>query len=193
VHVTSIGDKSGKERVTYTLAENLRGPQGPMGPQGPSGLPGLTGPPGAPSMVPGPQGPVGPAGPQGPPGASFSGALASGATLRGTFLAERIVDGLGMLSAGAIQAQTAISFNLTLPFPPTLHLVGAGSAPTAACPGTALQPKAAPGHLCVHEDYSSNASFLVGGTRPHGAVFTIQSTVPTDFIRMVGSWAVTAP
>jgi hypothetical protein len=70
VHVSSIGDKAGKERVTYTLAENLRGPQGPIGPQGPSGLPGLTGPPGAPSMVPGPLGPVGPTGPQGPPGSS---------------------------------------------------------------------------------------------------------------------------
>jgi hypothetical protein len=70
VHVSSIGDKAGKERITYTLAENLRGPQGPIGPQGSSGLQGLTGPPGAPSMVPGPQGPTGPAGPQGPAGAS---------------------------------------------------------------------------------------------------------------------------
>jgi hypothetical protein len=56
VHVSSIGDKAGKERITYTLAENLRGPQGPMGPQGPSGLAGLTGPQGAASSSPGRKG-----------------------------------------------------------------------------------------------------------------------------------------
>ena len=70
VHVTSVGDKAGKECVTYTVAENLRGPQGPTGPQGPSGPPGAPGGPGpvGPQGVPGPKGPPGPTGPPGTPG-----------------------------------------------------------------------------------------------------------------------------
>src|SRR5262245_20459062 len=69
VHVSAIGDKAGKERVNYTIAEKLSGPQGPAGPQGPSGLQGLAGQQGL-AGLPGPQGQPGPPGAPGLSGLS---------------------------------------------------------------------------------------------------------------------------
>jgi collagen triple helix repeat protein len=203
VHVSSIGDKAGKERVTYTLAENLRGPQGPMGPQGPSGLPGLTGPPGAPSMVPGPQGPVGPAGPTGPAGAagSLSSELASGATLRGVFSAHN--SSSDYVYPGARFAVGLISFPVPLPSAPTPHYLERWAPPTTDCPGTPWQPKAAPGHLCVYAAWFYPHAFksfvdptgqTEGGTASqYGAAMLFENPVGGYSLDAVGTWAVTAP
>ncbi len=67
VQAAAIADKLGKERLTYTVVENRRGPAGPLGPQGASGSPGPQGGPG-PMGLPGAPGPVGATGPQGAQG-----------------------------------------------------------------------------------------------------------------------------
>jgi hypothetical protein len=66
VLAVAVDDSTGRERVTYTLAENRRGPQGPAGPEGPAGPAGPIGPQGPESRVPGPAGPTGPQGLPGP-------------------------------------------------------------------------------------------------------------------------------
>jgi hypothetical protein len=67
VQATATADKAGKERLSYMVVENARGPAGPPGPQGESGPAGPQGEPG-PMGLPGAPGPTGPPGPQGPAG-----------------------------------------------------------------------------------------------------------------------------
>ena len=76
----------------------------------------------------------------------------------------------------------------------------AGSAPTAQCPGTAVNPLAAPGHLCVYESQSSNRGSVVLFTGTTG--FTNQASKWGAGVWLIpaaagnaysyGTWAVTA-
>ena len=52
----------------------------------------------------------------------------------------------------------SISFGFELSSAPEEHFLTAGSASTAQCPGTAVNPLAAPGHLCVYESVSSRTA-----------------------------------
>ena len=68
----------------------------------------------------------------------------------------------GNYAAGLQAANTnddgwdSISFGFELASAPQEHFLPAGAASTAQCPGTAVNPLAAPGHLCVYESVSQN-------------------------------------
>jgi hypothetical protein len=95
----------------------------------------------------------------------------------------------------------SISFGFKLASAPTPNFRPAGSAPTANCPGSAVNPKAAPGHLCVYESVSQNRDSVVIFTGTTGAypatskwgagVWLIPAAVGNAF--SYGTWAVTAP
>jgi len=157
------------------------GPAGPAGAQGVPGLPGVIGPTG-------PQGPIGPAGPAAP--------LASGLTLKGTYSIEAHAAVVGA------RASSAITFAVPLAAAPVANLVLQGATPPAACPGTAADPAAAPGNLCVYESFQANrggaciakvgSGYVCGATDPYGtSLFMTATAVGT--ITSVGTWAVTAP
>jgi hypothetical protein len=166
------------------------GQTGPQGPPGPAGPPGPQGPAG-PQGVPGPQGPAGPQGaigPQGPPGPLVN-TLPAGATLRGMYgWADRISPGY--------KPVVPLSYAFPLPASPTINVIGIGGGPTVACPGTAANPQAAPGNLCVYQTRNDgNQAFLVlnevqGGR--FGAVLYFPAAPGADY-EYEGTWAVTAP
>jgi len=95
----------------------------------------------------------------------------------------------------------SISFGFALASAPQEHFLAAGSASTAQCPGSAVNPLAAPGHLCVYESVSSNRGDVVIFTGTTGAtnqaskwgagVWLIPAAVGNAF--SYGTWAVTAP
>ena len=99
------------------------------------------------------QGAIGPAGANGPAGvgAAPGAPIPAGATLRGV-----AVTGTLDTSAGSSGIITGVSFGGSqLAARPTANIVPAGGSPTAACPGSALNPEAAPGNLCVYVKVSS--------------------------------------
>lgn len=51
---------------------------------------------------------------------------------------------------------TQISFGHAFPSAPTAHFIADGAAPPAGCTGTAAEPGAEPGHLCVFESGGVN-------------------------------------
>ena len=151
------------------------GPAGPAGAAGPAGLTGLTGP----------QGPAGPAGP-----------LTSGLTLKGTYSIE------GTAAAALARASSAISFSVPLAAAPAANFVPLASTPPAACPGTAANPTALPGNLCVYEVFQTNRTapclakvgtgYICGQSDVYGTSVILNSAAAGNF-NSVGTWAVTAP
>lgn len=90
------------------------------------------------------------------------------------------------------------SFAFPLASKPSVNFVAIGATPPAACPGTATNPEAAPGNLCVYAalgDTSANAVDIANpetnsgpDASPRGfTLFEHNSSFST------GSWAVTAP
>jgi hypothetical protein len=147
--------------------------------KGQKGAPGPTGDPG-PKGDTGSKGDTGPAGP-------FPGALPSGATLRGAYSLY------GYASFAGVPARDAISFGFALASAPTAHFVPLGEAGGANCPGTYVEPQAAPGQLCVYEDLPVNVSTVsVVLIRRYGAVLAADSSAGGSW-GSIGSWAVTAP
>jgi hypothetical protein len=149
-----------------------------------------------PAGPPGAQGPPGPQGPQGPPGA-FTETLGSGMTLRGYWA----VSGFG-----ALTHYDSISFLSQLPSRPDYPIVvPKEGSPSAACPGTAANPDAAPGKLCIYVARLFNVEHVgtvdaIGDTSPGASRFgtaiyvSANSTNPSNFQFVgEGTWAVTAP
>lgn len=167
------------------------GAPGATGPKGETGAAGATGPKGETGAT-GPKGETGATGPAGP----FPEALPSGKTLRGDYSVEMTA------AAGAARGSDGIAFGFTLASPPAVHFVGVGATPPAACAGSAADPQAAPGHLCVYESNRVNntgsciartgGSYVCGTADRWGtSVFTVSSGAGDT--SSVGSWAVTAP
>jgi hypothetical protein len=154
--------------------------KGQTGAQGSKGGPGLTGPKGG-------------KGDQGVPG-PVTGVLPSGVTERGAFVVRDIA------GAAFEEKDTAISFGLTLSTDVAAHYVS--GAPTTACPGSAADPTAAPGNLCLYKTLTSNDNlkeFVDPATtlstvtaRPYGVLFRVYAQTIGDFY-VYGTWAVTAP
>jgi Collagen triple helix repeat (20 copies) len=149
-------------------AAGALGPAGPAGPAGPQGAAGGKGETGA----VGPQGPAGPAGKSGENGKNgttgFTKTLPEGATETGAWTVEAPKE--------AHVGLAAISFDIPLAAPlaaAQVHYVEAGSTPPAECPGTAAEPKAAPGYLCVYEQFGNG---LIGG----GAQIFVPGKGPTN-------------
>ena len=97
---------------------------------------------------------------------------------------------------------TGISFGFQLASVPTPHIVPAGTAPPAQCPGTPTNPQATQGHLCVYEAvFGSRANLRlfnptngVGSQASRwGVAVAFEGTGGTSNTFSYGSWAVTSP
>jgi hypothetical protein len=138
------------------------------------------------------RGPAGPKGDQGVPG-PVTGSLPSGATLRGIYNVDFEPEAAAEISGADI------SFGLRLPSKPTVSIQAPGAPPTSSCPGTAVNPEAAPGVLCIYKDAENAATTFVcdldcdeGVAERYGATIYIHSTGAGRAFS-TGTWAVTAP
>jgi hypothetical protein len=107
---------------------------------------------------PGTQGPKGDKGDPGEPG-PFPSQLLSGKTLTGVYSIT------GAATAASQYFDTPVSFGFRFASAPTVVTVGindtAQEAAAAGCPGTAADPQAAPGKLCVYEMGRDNTTVIV--------------------------------
>lgn len=171
----SVGTKQLKKEAV-TLSKINRAAKSAL--KGATGLRGLQGVPGAP----------GPKGERGEPGPLLE-ALPSGKTLKGGYTyAGHYVSGY--------RPTDLIAYPVPLAFTPTAHVIAINGAPTAECPGTAEEPKAAPGSLCVYQTRNDSSTAL-GATNEFakghlGAVLFAGVPENTNF-EFEGTWAVTAP
>jgi hypothetical protein len=132
--------------------------------------------------------------------------LPSGRTLAGVFA----LLGHGEVNNGIEIASGDISFALPLASAPTPVVLQDGTATSPPdCPGTAADPQAAPGVLCVYENDEQNESpsavpyptvtapgSRVGLTasRFGAGLYMLGQAAGTDWVfRSEGAWAVTAP
>jgi hypothetical protein len=154
-------------------AAGARGVTGPQGPQGTSGKEGQ-------------QGPAGP----------FPATLATGQTLTGVYNLE----GTNSATSGPSYAGSAISFQFRLAAAPIAHFIPANGTPPAQCPGSAKNPQAQSGNLCIYEDESKEAAGVSvfnpsevkkEGASPFGAALSLESTTKSGGFYSLGTWAVT--
>jgi hypothetical protein len=198
-------------------AAGATGPGGPAGAVGPAGPAGGTGPQG-PAGTPGTNGTNGTNGKNGTPGAIHPGeTLPSGASETGAWVVK----------GQAIQ-QTAISFSIPLaagaepkytsgceknPVETScqVHYINIKGkevngeedevSPLPQCPGSAVEPKAEPGNLCIYtgvelEIASSDADIVNPATGSSGAATTgarLEFGGQSLEAGAAGTWAVTAP
>jgi hypothetical protein len=195
--------------------EGPPGPTGARGPTGPAGPQGVTGPTGA-TGVTGTAGTTGPTGPTGEEGSPWpgGGVLESEATETGTW-------GVGKVTAAAVPPEfppfdeaiyVPISFNVRLPAAldgSHVKYLEEGVDETTECPGTAANPEAAPGYLCVYtgrqslgppagaeatifiNQISDPTNNLSAGSSVSGAVLNVLILKAKAYA--VGTFAVTAP
>jgi hypothetical protein len=100
------------------------------------------------------------------------------------------------------QAGTQLHFGRTLataPMAPLANVILLGGAPTGHCPGTAINPQAAVGHICAYETGRNNVGILAfydGATgtlhtaNPSG-VSLITAATAVGNVSTFGRWAVT--
>ncbi len=125
------------------------------------------------------------------------GVIPSGRTVTGTY-------GVWFTATAADQERVGtFSFGASLAAAPSASMIGAGGSPTPSCPGSADDPQAAPGHLCVYEQSVAGepfrclfrvAPFAFCGDRVNtfGAGVWIRSSA-AGATYSLGTWAVTAP
>jgi len=159
----------------------------------------------------GAQGAQGPQGAQGLPG-PFPGVLPRGKTLTGVYSATGVASGPNQY------ADSPISFGFQFASAPTVVTVGIGNTPAlaaaAGCPGTAADPKADPGKVCLYEMDRERTAILAGapleagggparvsGYAPltafgsatkYGTIVEIYSSEAGNFFSN-GTWAATSP
>ena len=198
-------------------AAGSQGPAGATGPQGPTGPAGATGPQGIGAV--GPQGPAGPTGPQGPAGETgFTETLPSGKTERGVWsVLYTATPGGGTPQIGS----ASLSFNIPLSEAPeateATNFVGPEEGEgevsenktviPSHCKGTASNPVAIAGNLCVFASRLVNAD--IGGAAfgllffnpatatleeagVSGAMINFGSIKEKEAVLAIGDWAVTA-
>jgi hypothetical protein len=202
--VAKIAQKEAKKFAGKRGAPGPQGPAGPAGAKGDIGAKGDTGPTGG-------SGPTGPQGPQGEPGESTfvenlpPGATETGSWAIGKFSPEQEVEGLPL--------EFPISFPAPLPEGEGFSEGGAaaevkvvfmetGETPNANCPGSAEEPLAAEGMICVYQSFGFGATLTSAanvepetgqtnkgaGRRGVALIFTALE----EFGSMGGTWAVTA-
>jgi hypothetical protein len=140
---------------------------------GPRGLQGRTGAQGL-------QGSTGATGP-------FPDILPTGKTVRGNYNIG------GTAANGGALANTAISFVFQFASAPAFNYIAPGGASTAACPGSATNPTAAPGNLCVYSQGVTNTTGAMNNNIDQwGDTLFINATAPGTFFDF-GIWAATSP
>jgi len=152
---------------------------------------------------------TGPQGPEGEPG-PFPDSLPSGKTITGVY-------SLGGQAAGANDNFfDSLTFSFPLATVPTVEIIEIDEVASANCPGSASEPAAAPGYLCVYEGNNGSSSFpfviatnrkagslvvrnfnslfLVGsGASLKGGASIRAGATASGFMVSSGGWAVTAP
>jgi hypothetical protein len=191
------GGLSGKQKKEVEkISKKFAGKQGPAGPAGPAGQAGPAGGKGqdgqrGPEGPPGPPGAPGPEGPEGPEGLTgFTSTLPSGKTLKGHW-------SFGS-TAEAVDSQFAFaSISYGIPVggeAPTMVYVKTAGEEAENCPGSAAEPAAKAGFLCVYRK-TGGGTFEGGESDGAGALLVFQPReqeekfVPTF---AYGTWAVTA-
>jgi hypothetical protein len=136
------------------------------------------------------QGPQGNPGRPGTPG-TYPTTLPSGQTERGVFSGES--DDIG--NAGA-HTYATISFPIALAHAPSVQVHTSGTT-TAQCPGTASNPEATAGYLCVYVQVASGTvdafdptTAASGSSSKWGATLSV---IANQEAYLYGSWAVSAP
>jgi hypothetical protein len=164
--------KAGKhcKRGQKTVAWNQTGPSGTNGASGASGAAGASGSNGANGTT------------------GFTSTLPPGKTEVGTWATD-----IGTESSTPLYVP--ISFNIPLEENVGVSIMDAKAPPTDECPGTAADPQAAPGNLCIY------AGQLLGGTlfqfdpgianrNTYGTIVGVKRTASSTLA--YGTWAVTA-
>jgi len=195
-----------------------RGPRGPRGATGPAGPQGPAGPAGA----PGAKGDVGANGSNGTNGTSATTAAYTGSECANggvevksasptayvcngedgqtgfteTLPSGKSEHGVWLYNSGG-GSRVPISFPIPLPAGVAVHYMPKGGEPTEECPGTAAEPAAASGNLCLYiAELSSEPPFVFaintegGGTEAGKGGVVVQFSGTTNGF---GPWAVTAP
>jgi hypothetical protein len=164
---------------TLAQLKGNRGAQGAPGPAGPQGPQGAQGPQG----IQGVQGIQGPAGP-------LVTTLPAGATLRGMY------SWAGVTAAAGYHPVVPLNYAFPLSASPAINIIAVGGASTAACPGTAANPQAAAGNLCIYQSRNDGnltiqaLNEVQGGKYGADLYFPIAAGANYEFL---GTWAVTAP
>ena len=140
-------------------------------------------------------GPQGPKGDKGDPGSVA--VVPSGKTIRGVYVLS--------FDAASGAGTTSFSFGALLPAAPAAspaNFIDVGEGPTASCPGSAGNPQAAPGSLCVYEAHQSHtdsgatmfhpSSGITYEADPYGAGLW-KTSFGTGRAESYGTWAATAP
>jgi Collagen triple helix repeat (20 copies) len=201
---SGLSGKQKKEvtKIAQTEAKKFAAKPGAAGPQGSAGAAGAkgdTGPEGkqGPEGKPGPEGTEGKQGIQGEPGETgFTAVLPSEQTEVGVWSFQPVAE------AGAVFAP--ISFNIPVDGTVVAHYMGWQNEeepqPTTECPGTADQPAAAPGNLCIYSGEQFESLVFTGVENPSGTSLSVtRSGTLLHFLGVpvghngFGSWAVTAP
>ncbi len=193
------------------------GPQGPAGPAGPAGPPGPQGPKGDKGDT-GPKGEKGEKGPKGDKGTegdpwSVGGVLPTGKTETGAWAFGPVAEGgLGGFKINRVPISFNIPLNASLD-EAHVHFINSageeitgldadGTAPSTPCTGSAANPTAPAGHLCVYtgglftEPKLSNSrikqldELAQSGASTAGAV--LEFIHVNEFDSGYGAWAVTA-
>jgi hypothetical protein len=169
------------------------GAPGATGPQGPQGLAGVSGKDGA-NGTNGKDGAPGAPGPQGPQGEPWTvgGVLPSGKSEKGLWA---FVVPAANPTVKKPFALASISFVIPLEVAPSAHFLKVGEGKTTECPGTAENPEAAPGNLCVYAEVELNAPLEIL-LAPHTFGAVVSNNVISESAEPGGvedgSWAVTA-
>jgi hypothetical protein len=187
----------------YAGKDGAVGAAGPQGLSGPKGEPGVKGDPGLQGLQ-GEEGPPGPSGPTCnevtgacllPPGATETGYWSFSGRGKETFETE-VESVKSSHTLGVQSAFATISYPLRVPSAPTFNIMLPGDPADPDCPGSAEQPKAEPGNVCLYTVEFSHAH-LSGFT-------TFYTKDPTSGVGMeftidageegygLGTWAVTA-
>jgi hypothetical protein len=100
-------------------------------------------------------------------------------------------------AAGSRVGVSPLEFGITLPAPPTAHVIKLGDPVPAGCSGTPNFPSASPGHLCIFEGSQMNRNVLgvtdgennVGVSDRYGAII-YGYPAGAGYAVSSGSWAV---
>lgn len=163
------------KQINPKVLKKLKGNAGKTGATGPAGVAG----------APGAQGKEGPQGKEGKEGPLVN-TLPVGKTLKGHYHLELDGTKAGVLAQG-------YSYAFPLASAPNTHFIAQGSTPPAECPGTAEDPKAASGNLCVYEKNTSNSSMEFGfeSNELGFALFMTKKEASNENFWSIGNWAVT--
>jgi hypothetical protein len=182
---------SGQEKKEVKkIAKKLvpKGPTGPAGPAGPAGAPGAKGDTGA-------------TGPAGPPGETVTGP--TGPTGAAGLTDTKLPSGKTLMGLWQFQVSDSATAFMTFSYP--LRVVPSpleeiwmepGAEPTEECPGTAADPQAKAGYLCIYAQTLVNTASFPNPSAGYDATTgwrgDFEVTDPTKNALGYGSWAVTA-